>query len=74
MKKHRKRQPTSDISREYDFRSGQRGKYAKRYQKGTNVVVLDPDVARVFSNPRAVNEVLRSLSKIIQRHTGTELG
>ncbi len=57
---------------EYDFTGGRRGKYAKRYQEGTNVVVLDPDVARVFSNSRAVNEVLRSLSRLIQHYAKVE--
>jgi len=34
----------------YDFSGGIRGKYARRYAEGTNVVVLDPDVAREFPN------------------------
>lgn len=36
------------MKRKYDFRGGVRGKYAKRYQRGTNVVVLDPDVAAAY--------------------------
>ncbi len=40
---------------EYDFSRGVRGKYARRYAQGTNVVVLDPDVVRVFPNAEAVN-------------------
>jgi len=46
---------------EYDFRTGVRGKYARRYAGGTNVVRLDPDVAKVFSTTEAVNKALRSL-------------
>lgn len=45
---------------EYDFSRGDRGKYAKRYEKGTNVVVLDPDVAAAFPTAEAVNEALRA--------------
>jgi hypothetical protein len=43
----------------YDFREGVRGKYVSRYRAGTNVVVLDPDVAAVFSSAIAVNRALR---------------
>jgi hypothetical protein len=41
-----------DTLEEYDFREGVRGKYAQRYAKGTNVVILDPDVAPFFSGQR----------------------
>ena len=50
------------LLREYDFSRGVRGKYARRYTRGTNVVVLEPDVARAFPNSRAVNRALRSLA------------
>ncbi len=46
---------------EYDFSQGVRGKHARRYGRGTNVVVLDPDVAKVFSNSKAVNVSLRKI-------------
>ncbi|HEU4395468.1 MAG TPA: hypothetical protein VFS92_07865 [Planctomycetota bacterium] len=46
--------------REYDFSEGERGRYASRYARGSNVVVLAPDVARVFRTSRAVNRALRS--------------
>jgi hypothetical protein len=46
---------------EYDFSQGERGKYARRYAQGTNVVVLEPDVAKVFSNSKAVNVSLRKI-------------
>ena len=52
---------------EYDFSKGIRGKYAQRYARGSNVVVLEPDVAKVFPNAEAVNSSLRSLAKIIRR-------
>ena len=50
----------------YDFTGGVRGKYARRYAEGTNVVMLDPDVARVFPNREAVNETLRAVAQIVQ--------
>ena len=51
---------TDDIRDEYDFSGGVRGKYAARYAKGSNVVVLDPDVAAEFKTPQAVNDALRA--------------
>jgi len=45
---------------EYDFSGGIRGKYAASYARGTNVVVLAPDVARGFKTSKAVNDALRS--------------
>jgi hypothetical protein len=54
------------MRKEYDFSKGVRGKYAKRYKEGTNMVLLDPDVARVFKTPTSVNRVLRSLAEIIK--------
>jgi hypothetical protein len=51
---------------EYDFSRGERGKYARRYAQGANVVVLKPDVGKVFSSSKAVNASLR---KIIHQRT-----
>ena len=51
---------------EYDFNGGVRGKYVNRFQSGCNVVVLDPDVAKVFKDSASVNEALRALVTIIQ--------
>jgi hypothetical protein len=48
----------------YDFSGGVRGKYAARYEQGTNVVVLAPDVAEVFPDSAAVNEALRTLVRL----------
>jgi hypothetical protein len=50
---------------EYDFSKGVRGKYAGRFAQGSNVVVLDPDVAQVFTDSESVNQALRAL--IIQQ-------
>ena len=56
-----------DMLEEYDFSKGVRGKYAKRYAEGTNVVVIDPDIAEYFPDHDSVNESLRSLVSIIKR-------
>ncbi len=53
--------------KEYDFSSGVRGKYAKKYAEGTNVVIIDPDVAKYFPDKQSVNDALRSLITIIER-------
>lgn len=57
---------------EYDFSSGVRGKYLDRYAEGANVVVIDPDVAKYFPDPKSVNDALRHLAAIIdsQRQGG----
>ncbi len=62
MKKPRNR-TNDELRPEYDLRQllrgGIRGKYAKRYHAGTNLVLLDPDVRKAFRNERAVNDALR---------------
>ena len=58
--------PWDEMRAEYDFRGGVRGKYAERYASGTNVVLLDPDVAEVFRDPAAVNRALRAPAGIIR--------
>ncbi len=47
---------------EYDFSDGVRGKYADRYAEGSNVVILDPDVAQHFRTAEDVNKALRELA------------
>jgi hypothetical protein len=56
-----------DMLEEYDFSKGARGKYAKRYAEGTNVVLIDPDVAEFFPDHDSVNDTLRSLIKVIKK-------
>lgn len=46
---------------DYDFSDGVRGKYAKQYAEGTNVVLLEPDVAEAFPTAQAVNAALRKV-------------
>jgi len=52
---------------EYDFSKGIRGKYAKRYATGSNVVVLSPDVAKKFPDSDSVNKALRTLVRLANR-------
>ena len=49
------------MKREYDFTEGVRGKYAKRFEKETNLVLLEPEVAKYFTTSKAVNRALKSL-------------
>jgi hypothetical protein len=67
MKKVVKTRRDPDILDEYDFSKGVRGKYAKRYAEGTNVVILSPDVAQVFPDSESVNEALRVLVKVARQ-------
>jgi hypothetical protein len=57
------RLPEPDMRPEYDFSGAVRSKHHKRYLEGTNVVVLEPDVAKRFKNSASVNEALRSYLK-----------
>jgi hypothetical protein len=47
---------------EYDLTGGVRGKYVERYRQGTNVILLDPDVAEKFPTSESVNDALRRLA------------
>ena len=67
MKKATDKAAEPEMRGEYDFSRGVRGKYARRYAQGTNVVVLEADVANVFPNAEAVNDSLRALAGIIRR-------
>lgn len=61
-----------DIRPEYDFSSlkgGVRGKYCERVVAGSNLVLLDPDVAKAFPSQEAVNRALRMLAEIAQTAT-----
>jgi hypothetical protein len=67
MKKGTRKKPARDMLDEYEFRGGVRGKHAVRYATGTNIVILDPDVAAVFSDSKAVNDALRALVNIARK-------
>jgi hypothetical protein len=66
-KKTKKRAP--EMRDEYDFSGGTRGKYAARYADGTNVVVLEPDVARLFPDSESVNKALRAIASVAPRRS-----
>ena len=63
MKTKSKDEKVDELRHEYDLaallKNGVRGKYAKRYEQGTNLVLLSPDVAKDFPTDEAVNEALR---------------
>jgi hypothetical protein len=66
----KKAKRTDELRSEYrrdDFGKGIRGKYYEDYQKGTNLVLLSPDVAKVFTTEEAVNDALRSLINVAQK-------
>lgn len=51
----------NEMRDEYNFKGGVRGKYAKRFAEGTNLVLLEPDVAKQFPDSQSVNNALREL-------------
>ena len=65
MKTARRKSP-SKLKAEYDFSGGVRGKHARRYAQGTNVIVLEPDVAKIFPTQEAANQALRALAEVIK--------
>lgn len=69
MKKQHEDLNTPEMRDEYDFSQGVRGKYAKRFAEGTNLVLLDADVAKVFPTAEAVNRALRALADAARRST-----
>ena len=68
-----KKAKSEDLRPEYrreDLGPGIRGKYFESYQKGTNLVLLSPDVAKAFPTEEAVNDALRSLIELAQKSIG----
>ncbi len=65
-----------ELRLEYDMKSllkgGVRGKYATRYRTGTNLVLLEPEVAKAFPNEKAVNEALKLVMRLnkVQEEAG----
>lgn len=62
-----KNKQEKEMLSEYDFSKGIRGKYATRFRKGTNIIVIEPDLAKIFPNSETVNETLRAVAKIALR-------
>jgi len=73
MKKKSKDDKRDDLRPEYDLREllkdSVQGKYADRFQEGTNLILLDSDVAEAFPNDEAVNEALRLVIKLTKLPT-----
>jgi hypothetical protein len=70
MKREVENEMEDEFLSEYDFtqmEGGVKGKYVERYRAGTNLVLLDPDVAQAFPNDAAVNGALRMLIEVAQR-------
>jgi hypothetical protein len=70
MKKVEAETEQGELRPEYDFsqlKGRTRGKYAERYRAGTNLVLLEPDVAAAFPDAKSVNEALRLLIKASQQ-------
>jgi hypothetical protein len=70
MKKVKKQDELRPSYRREDLGKGIRGKYFEAFQKGNNLVLISPDVAKVFSTEAAVNEALRSLINVARKSTG----
>jgi hypothetical protein len=56
-----------DIPAEIDFSGGERGRFAKRFAEGTNLVPLAPDVMEVFPDAESVNNALRLMAQVAQQ-------
>jgi hypothetical protein len=67
MSQESKPSKKEEMRAEYDIRGGVRGKYYERYREGTNVVLLEPDVAAVFRNSQSVNQALRMLIDLARK-------
>ena len=70
MRKARSGRESEEMLPEYDFSRGVRGKYAGRFTRDTIMVVLDPDVAEIFPDPKSVNTALRALGRIVREREG----
>jgi len=68
----KKPKQSDDMRPHYDFAGGVRGKYAAEYAKASNVVVIEPDLAKIFPNSEAVNEALRTLTRMAGKTARSE--
>jgi len=71
MSQENKAEPQDEMELEYDIRGGVRGKYFEQYRQGTNLVLLDADVAAVFPDTVAVNRALRLLIEVARQQVPT---
>ena len=73
MKKESAKRRGDELRPEYDLarlKGGVRGKYYQRATAGTNLVLLEPDVARAFPDSIAVNRALRMLRDVAKSSAG----
>lgn len=62
------------LREEYDFSVGVKGKHHEAYRQGTNVVLLEQDVAEVFKDSAAVNRALRAIAQVARDHANSITG
>jgi hypothetical protein len=78
MNKKPKSELSDELRPEYDLskllKDGVQGKYAERYRAGTNLVLLEPDVARAFPSEKEVNEALRLVVQLTKIQSGKKRG
>ena len=73
MNRNVQQNDSNDIRPEYDFSHGVRGKHYEAYRAGTNVVFLDPDVAKAFVDSASVNQALRLLLQLARTNVPSGL-
>lgn len=66
-----KQDDVDTLRNEYDCSRGVRGKHHRAYRRGTNVVLLDPEVAEVFKDPISVNKTLRAIAQVARAHAAS---
>jgi len=74
MKRATKNNQKADLLDEYDFSKGVRGKYAKRFAEGSNLILLAPDLTPFFPDSESVNEALRALVTLARKSTEKSAG
>jgi hypothetical protein len=73
MNQHVHPNDNDEIRPEYDFARGVRGKHYEAYRAGTNVVFLDPDVAKAFADSASVNQALRLLLQLARTNVPVDI-
>lgn len=67
MKKPSRKRTPVEMRAEYDFTGGVRGKYVEKYRHGTNVVLLEPRLAKAFPDSKSVNDTLKAVLALATR-------
>ena len=69
-----KKDSKDELREEYDLsklKNRVRGKYVERYQQGTNLILLEPEIAKAFPDAEAVNSALRMLMQVAENQNRT---